>query len=163
MRKAVLLLLAALALPVSAAVQNGTITRAADLRSTPFSDGKTLKTLAQGTSVQVLKRVGGWYQVKAGTTDGWVRMWLLRFSTQPGAGTAARDTVAVIQSGRAGSTYTTATTGVRGLSEEDLKNAQPDTAALQTVEQMATTPADARAFAQQASLKASPNLMRGTQ
>lgn len=157
MRKTLLLLLL-LALPVSAA-QLGTVTRAADLRSTPFSDGKTIKTLAQGSSVEVLKRVGGWYQVKAGTSEGWVRMWLLRFSSTAGAGTA-RDTVAVLQSGRAGSTYTTATTGVRGLSEEELKNAVPDPAALQTVEQLATTPADARGFAHQAALKASPGFMR---
>jgi len=157
-RKA-LLLLVLLALPVGAA-QVGTVTRAADLRSTPFSDGKTLKVLPQGSRVDVLKRVGGWYQVKAGGTDGWVRMWLLRFSGTAGAGTAARDTVAVLQSGRASSTYTTATTGVRGLSEEEIKNAKPDAAALQRVEQLATTPADARSFAQQAALKATPNFMR---
>lgn len=154
-----LLLLVLLALPAGAA-QLGTVTRAADLRSTPFSDGRTIKTLKQGSSVEVLKRVGGWYQVKAGTSQGWVRMWLLRFSSTAGAGTAARDTVAVLQSGRAGSTYTTATTGVRGLSEEELKNAVPDPAALQTLEQLATTPADARGFAHQASLKASPGFMR---
>ena len=159
MRK-VLLLLLALALPASAA-QIGTITRQADLRSTPFSDGKTVATLKQGTSVEVIKRVGGWYQVKAGATGGWVRMWLLRFSGTAGAGSAARDTVAVLQSGRASSTYTTATTGVRGLSEEELKNAKPDPAALQLVENLAVAPADARGFANQASLKATPNFLKG--
>jgi uncharacterized protein YgiM (DUF1202 family) len=160
-RRAALLLLVALALPAYAALQTGTVTRAAELRSTPFSDGKTLKTLAPGTSVEVVKRVGGWYQVKAGGADGWVRMWLLRFASSAGSGSSS--TVAVLQSGRSGSTYTTATTGVRGLSEEELANAQPDAAAVQAVDRMATTPADARAFAQQASLKASPNLMRGAQ
>jgi uncharacterized protein YgiM (DUF1202 family) len=155
----VLLLLAALALPVSAG-QLGTVTKAADLRSTPFSDGQTLQVLPAGAAVEVLKRTGGWYQVTAGAADGWVRMWLLRFSAAAGAGTTARDSVAVIQSGRAGSTYTTATTGVRGLSEEELANAQPDPAALQTVEQMAAAPDDARAFAQAAALQAAPELFR---
>ena len=158
MRKA-LLLLAALALPASAA-QLGTVTRQADLRSTPFSDGKTVTTLKQGTSVEVLKRVGGWYQVKAAGKDGWVRMWLLRFTGTAATGSGS-GTLAVLQSGRAGSTYTTATTGVRGLSEEELKNAKPDPAALQTVEALATTPADARGFANQAALKASPNFLKG--
>lgn len=160
MRKTLLLLLL-LSLPAGAA-QLGTVTRAADLRSTPFSDGKTIKTLAQGSRVEVLKRVGGWYQVKAGASEGWVRMWLLRFSSTAGAGATARDSVAVLQSGRAGSTYTTATTGVRGLSEEELRNATPDPAALQKLESLATTPADARGFAHQAALKASPGFMRET-
>jgi uncharacterized protein YgiM (DUF1202 family) len=157
-RKA-LLLLAALALPVSAA-QVGTITRQADLRSTPFSDGKTLATLKQGTSVEVIKRIGGWYQVKAAGTDGWVRMWLLRFTGSAATGSGP-GTLAVLQSGRAGSTYTTATTGVRGLSEEELKNARPDPAALQLVENLAVAPADARGFANQAALKPTPNFMKG--
>jgi hypothetical protein len=61
----------------------------------------------------------------------------------------------MIQSGRAGSTYGTATTGVRGLSEEELRNAQPDAAALQQVEQLAVGADDARSFARAASLKAS--------
>lgn len=159
MRKA-LLLLALLALPAGAA-QMGTITRAAELRSTPFADAKTITTLAPNTAVEVLKRVGGWYEVKAGKTGGWVRMWLLRFSTQTGS--TGREAVAVLQSGRAGSTYTTATTGVRGLSEEELKSAQPDAAALQAMEQMGTTQPDARGFALQAGLKASPGLMREVQ
>ena len=159
MRK-VLLLLVVLALPALAAVQTGTITRSAELRTSPFSDGKTVKTLPQGTSVEVVKRVGGWYQVKAAGSDGWVRMWLLKFSTQPAPGTAAKDTVAVLKSGRSGSTYTTATTGVRGLSEEELQNAQPDPAAVQALEQLAVAPADAQAFARKVSLRAEPGVLR---
>jgi uncharacterized protein YgiM (DUF1202 family) len=154
MRRA-FLLLAFLALPATAAVQVGTLTRQAELRSTPFADGKTLQTLPQGTAVEVLKRSGGWYEVKAAGTRGWVRMWLLRFSTTTGAGATTRDSVEMIQSGRAGSTYGTATTGVRGLSEEELRNAQPDAAALQQVEQLAVGADDARSFARAASLKAS--------
>jgi len=108
----------------------------------------------------VVKRMGGWYEVKAGGKQGWVRMWLLRFSTQVSGGAAARENVAVLKSGRAGSTYTTATTGVRGLSEEELKNAQPDPAAVQALEQLAVAPADAQAFAKKASLRAEPGLLR---
>lgn len=151
----VCLLLALLALPASAAVQNGTLTRPAELRSTPYTDGTLLKTLPQGTVVEVLKRSGGWYEVKAAGAQGWVRMWLLRFSAGAGAGAAARDGVEMIQSGRAGSTYGTATTGVRGLSEEELRNAQPDPQALQQVEQLAVAADDARSFARAASLEAS--------
>jgi hypothetical protein len=151
-----LILLGALALPANAG-QTGTVTRQADLRSTPFADARTLQVLRQGTSVEVLKRSGGWYQVKVPNADGWIRMWLLRFSSDAGA--SARD-VELIKSGRAGSTYTTATTGVRGLSEEELANAQPDPAAVQFLEQLAVAPADARAFAQQGSLQAAPEALK---
>jgi uncharacterized protein YgiM (DUF1202 family) len=153
MRKIFCVLSLALALPALAA-QSGTTTRSAELRATPTVDGKLLATLPAGAKVEVIKRVGGWYEVKTGAgAAGWVRMWLLRFT-----GTATN--VATLQSGRSSSTYTTATTGVRGLSEEELKNAKPDPAALQTVENLAVAPADARGFAKQADLKASPKFMQ---
>lgn len=157
----VLTLLGALA--AHAASQVGTLTGPAELRSTPFADGKALKTLPKGTSVEVIKRVGGWYQVKAAGSDGWVRMWLLRFSTQVTGKDAAKQNVAVLQSGRSSSTYTTATTGVRGLSEEELKNATPNPQAVAALEQLAVTPDDARGFAKKGKLKADPNLLKDAQ
>ena len=160
MRKALALLALLGAFAAHAASQVGTLTGPAELRSTPFADGKVLKTLPKGTSVEVIKRVGGWYQVKAAGADGWVRMWLLRFSGPAAGGTALKDTVGVIQSGRSSATYTTATTGVRGLSEEELNKAVPDPAAVQAMEQLAVTQPDARGFAKQGALKANPQFMR---
>ena len=152
MRSKLFVLLAALALPAFAA-QTATVTRSAELRSTPFGTSKTLQTLPAGAKVDVIKRVGGWYQVKTGSAEGWVRMWLVRFSAP--AGGFGGDSVAVLGSGRSGSTYTTATTGVRGLSEEEIKNAKPNPAAVAALEKLAVPPEDARRFAKQASLQAS--------
>ena len=157
-RLALLALLGAFA--AHAASQVGTLTSPAELRSTPFADGKALKTLPKGARVEVIKRVGGWYQVKATGTDGWVRMWLVRFSTPATGGSALKQDVAVLQSGRGSSTYATATTGVRGLSEEDLKNATPNPKAVAALEQLGVTPEDARGFARKGALKADPNLLR---
>lgn len=154
MRK-VVLLLAALALPAFAS-QPATVTRPAELRSTPLAGGKTLQTLKGGVKLDVLRRVGGWYRVKTVEgAEGWVRMWLVRFAAAPGAGGTS---VAVLGSGRSGSTYTTATTGVRGLSEEELQAAKPNPAAVAALEQYAVPPDDARRFARAGSLKASPDL-----
>jgi hypothetical protein len=154
MRKSLSILLLALALPAAAAMQSGTTTRSAELRATPLVDGKLLKTLPANAKLDVLKRVGGWYQVRtAEGTAGWVRMWHVRFSAASGA--AGRDSVAVLGSGRSGSTYTTATTGVRGLSEEELQNARPNPAAVAALDRYAVAPDDARRFAKQAALKAS--------
>lgn len=158
--KPVLFLLLALSLPALAA-QSGTTTRAAELRSSPLADGKLLQTLPPNTKVDVVKRVGGWYEVKTTTgAQGWVRMWLLRFSTQAGGGAALKENVAVLSSGRSSSTYTTATTGVRGLSEEELRNATPDPAAVQALEKLAVTAADARGFASKVPLKADPEALK---
>jgi hypothetical protein len=158
-RKA-LLLLALIAGPALAAVQSATITRPAELRTTPFSDGKLVRTLPQGTGIEVVKRVGGWYEVKAPGANGWVRMWVLRFSTPASSATSAQQTAQVLRSGRSGATYTTATTGVRGLSEEDLAKAVPDPAAVQALESLAVGQSDARGFAHQASLKADPRALK---
>lgn len=154
MRKTLFLLLAALALPAFAS-QPATVARPAELRSQPLTSAGTLKTLPAGAKLEVLKRVGGWYQVKTADAEGWVRMWLVRFASPPSSGGTS---VAVLGSGRSGSTYTTATTGVRGLSEEELKNARPNPAAVAALEQLAVVPDDARRFAKAGSLKASPDL-----
>jgi flagellar basal body rod protein FlgF len=154
MRRSLSILLLALALPAAAAMQGGTTTRPAELRATPVVDGKLVKTLPANAKLDVLKRVGGWYQVRtAEGAEGWVRMWLVRFSAATGA--VGRDSVAVLGSGRSGSTYTTATTGVRGLSEEELQNARPNPAAVAALDRYAVAQDDARRFAKQAALKAS--------
>jgi len=167
----VFLLLTVLTLPVLAATttaappQAATTTRPAELRATTSADGKLLATLPANAKVDVIKRVGGWYQVRhqpktGAATEGWVRMWLLRFSAQTDGGSAFKQNVAVLQSGRATSTYTTATTGVRGLSEEELKNATPNPAAVAALEQLAVTPEDAQKFAKKGGLKADPNVKK---
>jgi uncharacterized protein YgiM (DUF1202 family) len=159
-RKSLLALLLTLALPAFAG-QSGTTTRPAELRSSTLADGKVLQTLPANTKVDVVKRVGGWYEVRtAAGAQGWVRLWLLRFSTQTGGGAALKENVAVLGSGRSSSTYTTATTGVRGLSEEELAKAVPDPAAVQALEKLAVTPADARGFANKIPLKADPEALK---
>jgi hypothetical protein len=151
----------AFALPALAVTQSGTTTKPAELRATPFADGKLVATLPPNAKVDVIKRVGGWYEVKAATGQtGFVRMWLLRFSTQASGASALGQNVAVLQSGRASSTYTTATTGVRGLSEEELKNAQPDPEAVKALDALAVTPDDARGYAKKGKLKADATLMQ---
>jgi hypothetical protein len=69
----------------------------------------------------------------------------------------------VLASGRSSATYTTATTGVRGLSEEELQNAKPNPQAVAALEQLAVTPDDARSFARKAKLKADPALLKEVQ
>ena len=112
----------------SIAAESGQIIVASDLKSEPFVDAKTIANLPANTGVDVLKRQGGWMQVKpASSGQGWVKMTAVKLG---GAGAAKGDSGmtalwnTAVQ-GRSGNTGVTVATGVRGLSPEDMKNAQP--------------------------------------
>jgi hypothetical protein len=130
--KPISLAAAALLLSVSfasIAAESGKIIVASDLKSEPFVDAKTLANLPANTDVDVLKRQGGWMQVKpASNGQGWVKLTAVKLG---GAGSAAKGDSGMTalwntaMQGRSGNTGVTVATGVRGLSPEDMKNAQP--------------------------------------
>ncbi len=133
----------------------GTVLRATELKDKPFVDAKTIKKLAPQTSVAVLDRQGGWLQVNAGGQVGWVR--LLHVSTQPpGRGGSAREieSAAKIATGRAGSGNIVATSGIRGLNEEQLKNAKPAPEELTKLESYGVSPEQAKDYARKHKLEA---------
>jgi hypothetical protein len=107
--------------------------RSTELKSAP--EGATVKTLGENTEVKVLQRSGGWTRVDAGGQQGWLRVFHLRFpataEAAPSSGGGLASLGSALGFGRQrAQTTTIATTGIRGLSPEDLKNASPDTAAL---------------------------------
>jgi hypothetical protein len=130
--KASRLTLAAFLLPMSCAsiaADSGQIIVSTDLKSEPFVDAKTLASLPASTGVDVLKRQGGWMQVKpASSGQGWVKMTAVKFGA-PGAAAKGDSGMTALWNtavqGRSGNTGVTVATGVRGLSPEDMKNAQP--------------------------------------
>jgi hypothetical protein len=75
---------------------------------------------------------------------------------QAGQKDAAREIggVAGLATGRAGTGEVVSSTGVRGLGEEDLKDAKFDEAQIAKAESYAVSTADARAFAAQGKLSA---------
>ena len=137
------------------AAETGTMLKADAMRAAPFGDAKTLATLPVGSKVTILKKNGGWFQVKSAKASGWVRMLSIRTGGAPKkAGTAAG--VLGLASGRAGTGKVVATTGIRGLNEEDLKTAQFNETELKLAESFATSGADARLFAAKGKLVARP-------
>jgi len=144
------------ALLAFAAAQNtGTALKPDEIKSEPFKDAKTVGQIAKGERVEILARQSGWLQVKAGSKRGWVRMLSVR------RGEAARTDVgkeasgvAGMATGRAGTGQVVSSTGVRGLSEEQLKAAKFDEAQLQRAQAQAVSAADAKAFAAQGKLAA---------
>lgn len=106
----------------------GTLLKASELKEKPFIDAKTLATLPAQSPVSILERNGGWFRVQAAAQSGWVRM--LNVKVTEGAQNLGSGTdltqAATLATGRAGSGNIVSTSGLRGLSEEELSNAQPD-------------------------------------
>jgi hypothetical protein len=135
--------------------EQGQTTVATELRSEPYIDAKSSGTLPANARVEILKRQGGWLQVKSAGGDGWVKLPSIRLSTAAPvrAGDAGvRELLNVAQTGRSGSSGTTVATGVRGLSAEDLKNPTPDPEAVKKLDAFTIPKAEAESYAHQASL-----------
>lgn len=130
---------------------------AADLKQQPFIDAATVVNLPASTELDVLKRQGAWMQVKSGAGEGWLKMTAVKL----GAGAAVQGKsdsglgtlVNLATTGRSGSSGVTVATGVRGLGQEELKNAQPDHEAVKKMESLTGTKNETTAFASSARLQ----------
>lgn len=137
------------------AAESGTLTKNDELKDKPFRDAKTVKMLAAGEPVAILARDGGWFKVKAGKKSGWVRMLSVRKGDAKAASSSASGLLA-LASGRSATGKVVATTGVRGLNEEELKAASFDAEQIQLAESYAASKADAQQFAAEGKLVARP-------
>lgn len=147
-----------LAAALAAGAQEQAFTnRSTDLKDRGAPEAATVRTLPENTEVKVLQRGGGWTRVDAGGQQGWVRVFHLRFPAVAEAGTSASGALSSVTSalgfGRQRVQPTTiATTGVRGLSQEDLKNASPDAEALRRLQSFRADQAAAERFAREGKL-----------
>lgn len=141
-----------LALQPVLAVETGTALKADAIKKEPYSDAKTVGTLGVGDKVNIFKKDGGWLNVKSAKGSGWVRMLSIRKGDAK-KGKGVLDSFKGLASGRAGTGKVVATTGVRGLNEEELKAARFDANELNLAESYLTSKADAQSFANQGRLK----------
>ena len=133
--------------------ERGTSLKADDLKAEPFRDARTVGSLNAGDSVEILKKQGGWFQVKSGKGSGWVRMLSIRRG-EARKGSVDAAGVLDLASGRAGTGRVVASTGIRGLGEEDLKAAKYNELELKKAESFAATQAEAWRFAAEGKLVA---------
>jgi hypothetical protein len=160
-RHFVLVLLTAL-LPLAAMAQDQAFTnRSTELKDRAASDARTVSTLPENTAVKVMARGGGWTRVDAAGQQGWVRVFHLRFPTtvdssaSTSAGGGLSSLTSALGFGRQKTQQATiATTGIRGLSPEDLKNASPDPEALRRMLSFRADKASADRFARDGKLAA---------
>lgn len=137
-----------LACGVAHAAELAYTVRPTEVKAKPFSDASTLASLAERSRVDVLQRQASWIQVNVNQTTGWVRMLSLRFDQGSGPRKANDGGLGLLfnvaQTGSGGSTPTT---GVKGISEESLRNPHPNPAALQQMNDYQASKADGGEFA----------------
>jgi hypothetical protein len=137
---------------LASAAQSAFTVRSTEIKQQPYSDAKTVATLADKTGVEVQSRRGGWVNISSSKGSGWVRMLSLRTDSKSGK-RGDSGLQSLINVGRTGSSGITVATGVRGLSEEDLKNAQPNPVEFGKLQHYAVSKAKAEKFAHDARLK----------
>jgi hypothetical protein len=128
--------------------------RPTELKAKPYTDAQTLTTLPPRTQVEVLTRQASWTQVKSASFSGWVKMLSLQLESnvqKKRGDNGLRALFNVASTGRSGSTVTT---GVRGLSEEQLRNSKSDPQALQAAKRFAVGREAAQRYAAEGKLQA---------
>ena len=140
------LILVSLTAPILAlGADAGTALKTDTVRAEPFADAKTVGSINKNDSVDILNKKGAWLQIKTKKTSGWVRL----LSVKRGAATASNNGKSVIDvaSGRAGTGQVVSTTGIRGLSAEDLKSAKFNEEEMKKMESHTLSASDGQSFA----------------
>jgi hypothetical protein len=136
----------------------GMTSRETGLKTAPKVDGETIRKLPTSTQLLIFERLGGWYRVSATNNQGWVRMLHVTLMIDLAKASAGAElaSVAAIATGREGMGNVAATTGIRGLNEEDLATASPNMARLQELDNFAVSKVEAEKFALRNGLTSRP-------
>jgi len=157
MKTAASLLVALLCVATSAWAQEQAFTnRSTELKDKAAAEARTVATLPENTEVKVLGRGGAWTQVNASGQSGWVRAFHLRFAAVVEKGATSNNPLSGFSSMFGGGNRqqaTIATTGIRGLSPDDLKNAAPNNEALAKANSYRSDKPTAERFAREGKLE----------
>jgi len=151
MRKILLLIIFTPLLALAAEV--GTALKTDTLRAEPFADAKTTGSLNKGDSVSILNKKGAWLQIKSKKSTGWVR--LLSIKRGNASSNNSIGGAIDVASGRAGTGKVVSTTGIRGLSAEELKSAKFNEEEMKKMESYTQSASDGEKFAGAGGLKKS--------
>lgn len=139
-----------------AAAEPVTIERDSVVRAEPRTDSAVVANFAKGATGEALARQGAWVQVKTAAGSGWLYSFNVRFGAPAGSageGAGAGSVLGRVFAPRQ-KVNVTATLGIRGLDEEDLKQAQFDGGQLQALDGFAASREQAEAHAGGAGLTA---------
>lgn len=135
------------------AAQSGVLIKTETLYSQPASSSTRLGSVSRGSAVSVIARQSGWMQVSNGKTQGWVRLLSVRTSGSVSSNSASDIAgMAQMATGKRQPGKIVATAGIRGLSEEDLKQAHFSEQGLKDLASYQLSASAAQSFAKQGKL-----------
>lgn len=136
------------------ASEKGLVIRGGDLMAQPFIDAAKTGPVEPNQPIVILERRGPWVNVEANGRSGWLRTLNVRLeppahAAPVAAGTPAnRPSVGSLSNPasllRTGSSGRTVTTGVKGLDEEDIRNASVDPQQLEELSTLSVAESEAR-------------------
>jgi uncharacterized protein YgiM (DUF1202 family) len=146
-------MLALCAISASAQAASGTVLRNEKIYSQPSSGSKVTANVTKGATVNILSKQGGWLRVSAGKYTGWMRL----LSVRAGAGGLSSSGVGDVLGAattRSDPSRVVAVAGLRGLNDEELKQAKFNADELARLNTWNVTETQARSFASQSGLVA---------
>lgn len=143
-KKSLLYLLTTVACSQAVAADMGVALKADQLRADTFSDAKVVGSVNKNDTVEILNKKGAWLQIKTAGNTGWVRLLTVKRNSTGGNNVAG---VVGVATGRSGTGKVVSTTGIRGLSAEDLKTAQFNEAETTKLESYTVSADNAKKFA----------------
>ena len=140
-----LIILPMLTLNTALAADLGVALKADKLLAEPFNDAKPAGNLMRGDNVEIIAKKGAWLQIKAKKSTGWVRLLSVKRTSSSVSNSKG---ILDVASGRAGTGEVVATTGVRGLSAEDLKSAKFSEEEMKAMESYTESAEQGKSFAE---------------
>ena len=116
----------------------GTLLRDETLRAHASPTASVAGHVSRGTAVDIVTRRGGWLQVRTPRAQGWVRLLSVR-AGRGGSGGAGLGDVVGVATRRADPSRVVSVAGVRGLSEDQLRQARFDADELARLDNHAAT------------------------
>lgn len=132
----------------------GSLLKDSELRSEPLGSAEVIKALSAKQSVEVVSRQGAWAQVStADGVTGWVRLLNIRTGSGEKGRSGFGSVASVFATGSSGNAVST---GVKGLSAKQLRNASPNWRDADRLDGYVADARTATAFAGQAKLQTQP-------
>jgi hypothetical protein len=138
-------------LATSVYAASGTVLRNDKLYAQPSATSAAAGSVAKGASVNVLSKQGGWLRVSSGKTTGWIRLLSVRVG-EGGLGGAGLGDVVGAATTKSDPSRVVAVAGLRGLNDEELKQAKFNAEEMGRLDALGVSGAQARSFAAQAGL-----------
>ena len=155
MKRPLITALALLAIGAASAghAATGTVLRNDKLYSQPSAASSVTASVNRGATVTIQQKQGGWLKVSAGKSTGWIRLLSVRAGAGGLGGACVGDVVGMATT-KSDPSRVVAVAGLRGLNDEELKQARFNGEELARMEGQAVSVAQARSFASQGGLAA---------